>query len=116
MDFGAEKFLIGIDVLHERVKIHGWQKDAGIDILDMIRSMLAIGISQIFCTDISKDGMMAGPSLNLYGKIIQEFPDITLIASGGVTGWNDITDLINAGCKAAIVGKALYEGNMLTVK
>ena len=116
MDFGADKFLVGVDVLHERVKISGWQKDGGLTIFDMLRKMLAIGIRHLFCTDISKDGMLAGPSLNLYRKIINEFPDINLIASGGVTGWNDIKDLMEIGCKAAIVGKALYEGNMLTIK
>ncbi len=116
LDFGADKFLVGVDVLHERVKIKGWQLDAGLTIIDMVRKMLAIGILQIFCTDISKDGMMTGPSINLYRKIITEIPEINLIASGGVTSWDDINDLMEVGCKAAIVGKALYEGNMLTLK
>ena len=116
MDFGADKFLVGIDVLDERVKISGWQEDGNLSIFEMVRKMLAIGISKIFCTDISKDGMLAGPSITLYRKILAEFPGIELIASGGVTSWNDIKALEETGCKAAIVGKALYEGNMKIIK
>ena len=116
MEFGADKFLIGIDVMDEMVKVSGWEEDANIHISEMIRKMMAIGIARIFCTDISKDGMLSGPSTALYKKLLAEFPDLELIASGGVTSWNDITALSEIGCSAAIVGKALYEGNLLNLE
>lgn len=113
MEFGAEKFLVGADVLHERIKISGWQKDGGITVFDMIRNILALGVTQIFCTDISKDGMLEGPAIPLYIKILEEFPSLRLIASGGIIGWHDIDELKRIGCSSAIVGKALYEGKIL---
>ena len=112
MEFGASKFLIGADVLDEKIKISGWLQDGGINIFDFIGKMISLGVSDIFCTDISKDGAMQGPSTELYKRIIAEHPEINLIASGGVTCMNDLTELKSIGCKAAIVGKAIYEGTI----
>ncbi len=112
MEFGADKFLIGADVLDEKIKISGWLEDGGITITDFIGKMLGLGATNIFCTDISKDGAMQGPSINLYKRIIADHPEINLIASGGVTAIDDLTELMSIGCKAAIVGKAIYEGNI----
>ena len=109
MEFGAGKFFIGVDVLEEKVKISGWQQDGGITIFEMVGRMLAIGINEIFCTDISKDGMMSGPGIELYKKILLEYPSLILIASGGVRSGADIIALKAAGLSGAIVGKALYE-------
>ena len=112
MEFGADKFLIGADVLDEKIKISGWLEDGGIDIFTFIGKMIGLGAHNIFCTDISKDGVMAGPSVDLYKKIIEQHPEINLIASGGVTTINDVVELKAIGCSGVIIGKAIYEGNI----
>ena len=112
MEFGTDKFLIGADVLDEKIKISGWLEDGGIDIFTFIGKMIGLGAHNIFCTDISKDGVMAGPSVDLYKKIIEQHPEINLIASGGVTTINDVVELKAIGCSGAIIGKAIYEGNI----
>src|SRR6185312_5114656 len=111
-DFGASKFLPGADVLHKKIKIHGWKEETGIDIFHFIKEMVLKGINQIFCTDISKDGMMQGPATKLYIEILQEFPSLNLIASGGISCFEDLLVLKEAGCSGAIVGKAIYEGKI----
>ncbi len=110
MEFGADKFLIGADVLDEKIKIHGWQDDAGINIFDFIPNMMALGVRNIFCTDISKDGVMLGPSIQLYQDIMEAYPELNLIASGGVSNMHDVNELKAIGCDGAIIGKAIYEG------
>jgi phosphoribosylformimino-5-aminoimidazole carboxamide ribotide isomerase len=112
MEFSAEKFMIGADVLDEKIKISGWLVDGGINIFDFIGKMIALGANNIFCTDISKDGAMQGPSTELYTKIMTEHPEINLIASGGVSNIEDIKQLKAIGCSGAIIGKAIYEGNI----
>lgn len=109
MDFGADQFLPGADVLDKNIKIHGWKEDTGIDVFEFIKKMTALGITRLFCTDISKDGMMQGPATDLYKEILAEFPALNLIASGGVSRFEDLFALQDAGCKGAIVGKAIYE-------
>ena len=110
MEFGADRFLIGADVLDEKIKISGWLEDTGIHIFDFTGKLISLGVTNIFCTDISKDGMMAGPSIDLYKKIIEQHPEINLIASGGVSSINDVLKLKEIGCTGAIIGKAIYEG------
>jgi len=109
VDFGTDKFLPGADVLFKKIKIHGWKEDTGIDIFDFIKEMISKGINQVFCTDISKDGMMEGPSIKLYEEIISEFAGLHLIASGGISCLDDLLILKEIGCTGAIVGKAIYE-------
>ena len=109
-EFGAEKILVGADVLDGEIKISGWLEDSGVDIFVFLKRMVDIGIETVFCTDISKDGMMAGPSLILYREIKRRFPTLHLIASGGVSTSEDLVLLREAGCQGAIVGKAYYEG------
>ena len=108
-DFGADKFLPGADVLDKKIKIHGWKEETGIDIFDFIASMETKGIDRIFCTDISKDGMLQGPATGLYKKILLKFPSLKLIASGGISCYDDLVELKEIGCFGAIVGKAIYE-------
>jgi len=108
-DFGAEKFLPGADVLFKKLKIHGWKEETGIEVLDFISGIISKGIHQIFCTDISKDGMMQGPSIQLYKEILLKFPSLHLIASGGISCFGDLILLEEIGCSGAIVGKAIYE-------
>lgn len=112
MEFGADKFLIGADVLEEKIKISGWLEDGGINVFDFIGKMIGLGVTNIFCTDISKDGAMKGPSIDLYKRIIEEHPEISLVASGGVTTIDDVIELKSIGCAGAIVGKAIYEGTI----
>lgn len=113
MEFGSDKIFIGADVLDEKIKISGWLEDGGMTIDEFINKMLAIGAENIFCTDISKDGMMEGPSVALYKKIIDRYPNINLTASGGVVTLADVLLLKEIGCKGAIIGKAIYEGTII---
>ncbi|MDR0793715.1 MAG: 1-(5-phosphoribosyl)-5-[(5-phosphoribosylamino)methylideneamino]imidazole-4-carboxamide isomerase [Chitinophagaceae bacterium] len=107
--YGAEKFLLGADVKDEKIAIHGWQEKTEIDIFSFIDKYLQHGIKQIFCTDISKDGALQGPSIMLYKEILKRFPQLYFIASGGVSNYQDLEDLQGIGCSAAIIGKAIYE-------
>ena len=113
--FGAEVFLLGADVYEEKIAIGGWIEKTNIDVYEFIQSYINKGIGQLFCTDIQKDGKLEGPSTELYKKIIQQFPSLNLIASGGVSNLQDLKDLRTIGCTAAIVGKAIYE-NRITLK
>ena len=113
--FGAEVFLLGADVYEEKIAIGGWIEKTNIDVYEFIQSYINKGIGQLFCTDIQKDGKLEGPSTELYKKIIQQFPSLQLIASGGVSNLQDLKDLRTIGCTAAIVGKAIYE-NRITLK
>jgi phosphoribosylformimino-5-aminoimidazole carboxamide ribotide isomerase len=108
-EFGPGKFLPGADVLNKKIKISGWKEDTGIDIFDFIKEIISKGIHQIFCTDISKDGMMQGPATDLYKEILMELPSLKIIASGGISSINDLLVLKEIGCSGAIVGKAIYE-------
>jgi phosphoribosylformimino-5-aminoimidazole carboxamide ribotide isomerase len=112
VQLGAQKILIGADVEQEQIRISGWLEDGGTDIYTFIAQMRALGLQQFFCTDIAKDGMMQGSSLPLYQKLLQRFPDLQLIASGGVHQMEEVIALREAGCAGAIIGKALYEGTI----
>ena len=112
IDFGAEKFFPGADVLDKKIKIHGWKEQTGIDLFDFIAGLQLIGVNQIFCTDISKDGMMQGPATDLYKEILQKFPSLYFVASGGISSYDDLLSLKKTGCKGAIIGKAFYEGKI----
>jgi phosphoribosylformimino-5-aminoimidazole carboxamide ribotide isomerase len=113
--FGVEKFLLGADVKEEKIVVHGWQETTEIWIYDFIEKYLQQGIQQIFCTDVSKDGKLEGPSIELYKNILQKFPSMHFIASGGVSSMKDLEELKAIGCRGAIVGKAIYE-NRISIK
>lgn len=110
--FGADKFLLGADVKDRMIAIHGWLETTDKSIFDFINNYISKGVQQIFCTDISKDGKLEGPSVDLYGEIITKFPSLYFIASGGVASVADLEMLRDIGCKAAIVGKAIYENRV----
>ncbi|MFT3751009.1 MAG: 1-(5-phosphoribosyl)-5-[(5-phosphoribosylamino)methylideneamino]imidazole-4-carboxamide isomerase [Agriterribacter sp.] len=110
--FGADKFLLGADVKDEKIAVAGWLETTDIWIYDFIEKYLNHGVKQVFCTDVSKDGKLEGPATELYKNIIQKFPDLHFIASGGVSNMDDLHILSDAGCKGAIVGKAIYEGKV----
>ena len=110
--FGADKFLLGADVKDEKIAVAGWLETTDVWIYDFIEKYMKHGVKQIFCTDVSKDGKLEGPSIDLYRNIVSKFPDLHFIASGGVSSMKDLDELRNIGCKAAIVGKAIYEGRI----
>lgn len=110
--FGAAVFLLGADVFEEKIAVGGWIEKTNIDVYDFIGSYMNKGVTQLFCTDIQKDGKLEGPSLILYEKIIKQFPTLQLIASGGVSQLKDLEELRTIGCAAAIVGKAIYENKI----
>jgi len=112
LEFGAANFILGADVNEEKIVIKGWQQTTEISLADLIEEYTQKGIQQVFCTDVSRDGMLDGPSLELCKNIIQAFPGLFFIASGGVAGMKDVEELRTIGCSAVIVGKAIYEGKI----
>lgn len=110
--YGADKIILSADVRNELVAISGWMEDSGLSIIEFIRSYVAKGISYITCTDISTDGMLTGPNLELYRRILNAFPDLRLIASGGVSNINDVYQLKSLNVNGVIIGKAIYEGRI----
>lgn len=108
--YGAEKIILGADVKDEKIAVSGWTETTDLDLMPFIKGYKNQGISKVICTDISKDGMLAGTSIDLYKKILKEEPDIYLIASGGVSSIQDIDDLVEINVPAVITGKAIYEG------
>ncbi|MCW3467569.1 1-(5-phosphoribosyl)-5-[(5-phosphoribosylamino)methylideneamino]imidazole-4-carboxamide isomerase [Chitinophaga nivalis] len=110
--YGADKIFLGADVKDEKIAVAGWQETTSLSIFDFLESNIAQGVTNVFCTDIAKDGLLQGPSTELYQKIIARFSQIHFIASGGVTTVGDIEALQEIGCSGAIIGKAIYEGNI----
>jgi phosphoribosylformimino-5-aminoimidazole carboxamide ribotide isomerase len=110
--WGAQKFLLGADVKGEKLTISGWTEQTEIWIYDFIEEYIQKSVKQIFCTDVSKDGALEGPSTELYKNIIQKFPDLHFIASGGVSSMDDLYLLQDIGCSGVIIGKAIYEGRV----
>ena len=110
--FGPARFLLGADVKNEKIAVSGWQETTDRWVYDFIREYIEKGIGQIFCTDVSKDGLLQGPALELYKNIVAEFPELHFIASGGVSGMDDVWRLEEVGCKGVIIGKAIYEGRI----
>lgn len=115
LKFGASRFLLGADVKNEKIAISGWLETTDIWVYDLIEKYRNKGIGQVFCTDVSKDGRLEGPSLDLYRKILDKFPGLHFIASGGVSSLQDLNALAEIGCRGAIVGKAIYE-NRISLK
>jgi phosphoribosylformimino-5-aminoimidazole carboxamide ribotide isomerase len=112
--FGGDRFMLGADVNGTKLAVSGWTETTDVEIVPFLDKWTAAGIQQVFCTDISKDGLLEGPSTALYRSLLQRFPHLQLIASGGVSSIEDLQVLRELGCSAAIVGKAIYE-NKITV-
>jgi phosphoribosylformimino-5-aminoimidazole carboxamide ribotide isomerase len=112
--FGGDRFMLGADVNGTKLAVSGWTETTDVEIVPFLDKWTAAGIQQVFCTDISKDGLLEGPSIALYRSLLQKFPHLQLIASGGVSSIDDLQVLRELGCSAAIVGKAIYE-NKITV-
>ncbi len=107
-EFGAERLILGADCLDRKVKTSGWLENSDLDVIDFIQSYQKKGIKDVICTDISKDGMLEGPSFKLYKEILDQCK-VSLIASGGISSIQDLDDLKELRCSGAIIGKALYE-------
>lgn len=110
--YGADRFLLGADVKNEKIAVSGWTETTDRWIYDFISGYMEKGVQQIFCTDVSKDGLLQGPALDLYKNIVGKFPTLHFIASGGVSGMDDVHRLAEIGCKGVIIGKAIYEGRI----
>lgn len=116
--YGSQKIILGADCKDGKIAISGWQEGSNEEIIPFIKSYQKKGVQYVICTDISKDGMLEGPSLDLYKQIIQQCSNdsydqsIRLIASGGVTSLEDIHTLKDLGCEGVVIGKALYEGRI----
>ena len=110
--YGADKFLLGADVKGEQIAVAGWLETTDVNIFSFLEKYIGYGINHVFCTDVSKDGKLEGPSTDLYRTIISKFPSLHFIASGGVSNTDDLHTLRQIGCSGAIVGKAFYEGRI----
>ena len=112
--FGSDKIILGADVHDNKIAVGGWLETTQLDLFEFLNSYISKGIQYVICTDISKDGLLQGSANELYAEIIQQFPQLKLIASGGVTSISDLEKLTKIGVYGAIVGKAIYE-NKLTL-
>jgi phosphoribosylformimino-5-aminoimidazole carboxamide ribotide isomerase len=110
--YGGNKIILGADVHNEKIAVNGWRETTQEDLFAFIARYVQRGITQVICTDITKDGMLQGVNIALYQKILRQFPHLHLIASGGVGQQSDIDGLQSAGIPAVIVGKAFYEGKI----
>lgn len=108
--YGSSKIILGADCNNNNIAISGWQEESQLKVIPFIADYKLKGIKNVICTDISKDGMLEGPSFDLYQQILNEVKDVKLIASGGITTLDDLNKLENLGCEGAIIGKAIYEG------
>lgn len=113
--FSIENLIIAADVKNELIRIKGWTENSGISIYEHIHSCKQLGFNNFLCTDIEKDGMLSGSSIKLYQKIMSKFPDIDLIASGGISSMDDLRMLESDGIPFTVVGKAIYE-NIISLK
>lgn len=110
--YGSQKIILGADVRNRKIAVNGWKEDSTIQLMPFLESYINKGIHNVLCTDISCDGMLQGPATALYKEIMDAYPELHLIASGGVSCISDIIKLDEAGIPAVVFGKALYEGRI----
>ena len=113
--FGADKIILGADCNHDKIAVSGWQEESNLNVIPFIQDYQSKGIHYVICTDISKDGMLQGPSFDLYERILTQSSDIKLIPSGGISTFHEIPQLAKLGCEGVIIGKAIYE-NRISLK
>lgn len=113
--FGAGKIILGADCIHDKIAVSGWQEESNLNVIPFIQDYQSKGIHYVICTDISKDGMLQGPSFDLYERILTQASVIKLIASGGISTFHEIPQLAKLGCEGVIIGKAIYE-NRISLK
>lgn len=107
--YGSEKIILGADAKNKKIAVGGWEETTSVDLIPFIQSYFDKGIRYVICTDVAKDGLLQGPSVDLYREILQEIPELKLIASGGVSSVKDLEELQEVGVYGTIVGKAYYE-------
>lgn len=110
--FGVDKLILGADVRNGRISVNGWKEDSEEELLPFLEKYVNAGIKNVLCTDISRDGTLAGPAIDLYKSVMEKYPRLHLIASGGVGSGDDIRKLDEAGIPAVVFGKAWYEGKI----
>ena len=110
--YGANRIILGADVRHGKISINGWKEDSIEDLLPFLKKYIEAGVKNVLCTEISKDGTLSGPAINLYREVMNTYPQLHLIASGGVSSIEDIKALDAAGIPAVVFGKAIYEGKI----
>lgn len=110
--YSAERLILGADVRNGKISINGWKEDSTEDLLPFLKKYIEAGVKNVLCTEISKDGTLQGPAIELYRSVMKEYPDLHLIASGGVSSIEDIQALNEAGIPAVVFGKAIYEGKI----
>ncbi len=110
--FGADRFLVGADVRERMVAVYGWVEQTTLKLFDFLLRLQALGIQNVSVTDIERDGELAGPAIEIYKDIIKSFPDMQLVASGGISSVADLEELQSMGCAGAIVGKAFFDGKI----
>ena len=110
--YGAERIILGADVRHGKISINGWKEDSSEDLLPFLKKYVDAGVKNVLCTEISKDGTLTGPAIELYQSMMAAYPELHLIASGGVSSIDDIKALEAAGIPAVVFGKAIYEGKI----
>ena len=110
--YGSEKIILGADVKDHKIAVNGWKDESACELFPFLENYMDKGIRKVICTDISCDGMLSGPSIDLYKEMLAKFPDLYLMASGGVSKVDDIVALDEAGVPGVIFGKALYEGHI----
>ncbi len=110
--YGPERIILGADVRHGKISINGWKEDSCEDLLPFLRKYIDAGVCNVLCTEISKDGTLSGPAISLYSEVMEAYPELHLIASGGVSSLDDIKALNAAGIPAVVFGKAIYEGKI----
>ncbi len=115
VQFGADKIILGADANNEKIAVSGWLEESDQELIPFVQAYQEQGVSYVICTDISKDGMLQGPSFDLYQKMLKEIPNIKLIASGGISTFNELPKLAEIGCEGTIIGKAIYE-NRISMK
>ncbi|WP_264550924.1 1-(5-phosphoribosyl)-5-[(5-phosphoribosylamino)methylideneamino]imidazole-4-carboxamide isomerase [Flavobacterium sp. N2038] len=111
-EYGSEKIILGADAKDEKIAVSGWLEDSDEELIPFIQDYQSKGIQYVICTDIAKDGMLQGPSFDLYSKILAEASGVKLIASGGISTFDELPKLAEAGCEGTIIGKAIYEGRI----
>lgn len=110
--YGADRLILGADVRNGHISINGWKEDSGVELLPFLEKFVAAGVTSVLCTEISRDGTLLGPAIELYKSIMARYPHLQLIASGGVGSNDDIRNLDEAGIPAVVFGKAWYEGKI----
>ena len=110
--YGSEKIILGADVKDRKIAVNGWKDESACELFPFLKEYVEKGVQKVICTDISCDGMLQGPSIELYREMLEQHPGLYLIASGGVSGIADVHALEDAGVPAVIFGKALYEGRI----